>query len=138
MIYRFPEFQSLLCRGTKKSSFPISGGRTILILVLLLIPLSVFVGICASAIGMTAWPLIVPLLFVFSGFNIYLTLFISLLMDCGNALVMMRVAGQRKLMDIKLGVRLALFALLWIAAGIFVGTFFIPENEEMFRGAAGL
>jgi len=105
---------------------------------LLLIPLSVFVGICASAIGMTAWPLIVPLLFVFSGFNIYLTLFISLLMDCGNALVMMRVAGQRKLMDIKLGVRLALFALLWIAAGIFAGTFFIPENEEMFRGAAGL
>jgi len=105
---------------------------------LLLIPLSVFVGICASAIGMTAWPLIVPLLFVFSGFNIYLTLFISLLMDCGNALVMMRVAGQHKNMDIKLGVRLALFALIWIAAGILVGTFFIPANEEMFRGAAGV
>jgi uncharacterized membrane protein YfcA len=100
--------------------------------------LSAFVGFGASAIGITAWPLIVPLLFVFAGFNLYLTLFISLLMDCGNAFVMMLVAGQHRLVDVKLGLLLAAFALIWIAAGIWLGAFFIPGHEDLFRGAASL
>ena len=52
-----------------------------------LLSLSMFVGVAASAIGFTAWPLAVPVLYIIFGFDLYLTLFISLTIDCGNALV---------------------------------------------------
>lgn len=109
----------------------------ILLLILLLIPLSVFIGFAASAIGFTAWPLIVPVLFVFFGFDLYLTLFISLLVDCGNALVMVLKSYPHKLVDIKFGLMISAYTLIWIAIGIGFGATFIPQHQEMFRGAAG-
>lgn len=100
--------------------------------------LALFVGFAASAIGFTAWPLIVPLLFVFRGFDVYLTLFISLLVDGANALIMVWLGCRGRLVDVRLGLLLAGFALLWVAVGFRVGSAFIPGNEDMFRGVAGL
>ncbi|MDZ7832612.1 MAG: TSUP family transporter [Desulfobacterales bacterium] len=99
--------------------------------------MSVFTGFAASAIGFTAWPLIVPVFFVLFGFDLYLTLFISLLIDCGNALMMVLTAYPHKRVDVKFGLMMSVFAMIWIAAGIAVGTAFIPDHQEMFRGAAG-
>jgi len=112
-------------------------GVTIFLLILILIPLSVFIGFAASAIGFTAWPLIVPVLFVFFGFDLYLTLFISLLVDCGNALVMVLKSYPQGLVDVKFGLMMAAYVLIWIAIGIGLGAAFIPQHQEMFRGAAG-
>lgn len=109
-----------------------------LIPLLLLVPLSIFIGISASAIGFTAWPLVVPLLFVLCGFDLYLTLFSSLLVDCGNALVMTVIAARHRHLEIKQGVLLTVFALVWVAGGIFGGRAFIPNHGEMFRGTAGI
>lgn len=99
--------------------------------------LSLFTGIAASAIAFTAWPLVVPVLFVLFGVDIYLTIFISLLIDCGNALVMTVVAARNGRLMIRKGLGLAGFALPWIFAGILIGRTFIPQNEDYFRGSAG-
>jgi len=74
---------------------------------------------------------------VLFGFDLYLTLFISLLIDCGNALMMVLTAYPHKRVDVKFGLMMSAFALIWIAAGIALGTIFIPGHQEMFRGAAG-
>jgi uncharacterized membrane protein YfcA len=112
--------------------------NTILLLTLILVPLSLFIGIAASAIGFTAWPLIVPVLFILCGFDLYLTLFSSLLVDCGNALVMTVIATKHGQINIRRGLLLAFFALVWIAGGIFLGKTFIPGNQEFFKGSAGI
>lgn len=99
--------------------------------------MSLFTGIAASAIGFTAWPLVVPVLFVLFGVDIYLTIFISLLIDCGNALVMTVIAARNGRVLVRQGLTLAAFALPWIFAGILIGRTFIPQNEDYFRGSAG-
>lgn len=97
-----------------------------------------FIGVAASAIGFTAWPLIVPILFILCGLDLYLTLFSSLLVDCGNSLVMTLIAAKHRQIDIRRGLLLAVFALIWIAGGIAFGKAFIPGNEDFFRGSAGI
>ncbi len=82
--------------------------------------------------------MIVPILFIFCGFDLYLTLFSSLLVDCGNALVMTLIAAKHRQIDIRRGVLLAGFALVWVAGGIALGRAFIPGNEDFFRGSAGI
>lgn len=79
-----------------------------------------------------------PVLFILCGFDLYLTLFSSLLVDCGNALVMTLIASKHRQIDIRRGLLLAVFALIWIVAGILLGRSFIPGNEDFFRGSAGI
>jgi len=100
--------------------------------------LSLFIGIAASAIGFTAWPLVVPVLFILCGFDLYLTLFSSLLVDCGNALVMTVIAKKNNCLDVRRGILLGIFAVFWVVAGFAVGRVFIPGNEDLFRGSAGV
>jgi uncharacterized membrane protein YfcA len=111
--------------------------KPILIHLPALLFMSLFTGIAASVIGFTAWPLVVPVLFVLFGVDIYLTIFISLLIDCGNALVMTMIAARNGRVLLRQGVFLAAFALPWIFAGILIGRTFIPQNEDYFRGSAG-
>ncbi len=59
-------------------------------------------------------------------------------MDCGNALVMTVVAARYRQIDIRRGLLLAVFALIWIAGGLAFGKAFIPGNENFFRGSAGI
>lgn len=102
-----------------------------------LLPISLFIGFAASAIGFTAWPLVVPVLYVIFGFDLYLTLFISLLVDCGNALIITLFAVKNKRIDIKKGLIYAAIVCPVVFLGIYIGTIFIPGNREFFRGAAG-
>ena len=104
-----------------------------LFLLVVLVPLAFVIGIGASAIGVTAWFLMVPVLFVLFGFDLYLTLFISLSIDCGNALIMTVIAGQNQQLDLKQGLRLSLFASAVVILGVYLGTMFIPENKELFK-----
>jgi len=102
----------------------------------LLVPLAFLIGIGASAIGVTAWMMLVPMLYVFFGFDLYLTLFISLSVDCGNALIMAAYAWQNGQLELKTGLRLSFIAALIVLLGIYLGTSFIPENEGMFKSPA--
>ncbi len=107
-------------------------------LILICIPFSLFIGFCASAIGLTAWPLVVPLLFVLFGFDLFLALFISLLVDCCNALVKTIHASRKGMIDFNQGMKLALVACLFVFPGIYAGISFIPQNTELFKGAIGI
>ncbi|MFH2131938.1 MAG: sulfite exporter TauE/SafE family protein [bacterium] len=109
-----------------------------LLLLTVLVPLAFIVGLGASAIGMTAWMLMVPVLFVLFGFNLYLTIFISLSIDCGNALIMTIIAGQNRQLDVRQGLRLSLIAAVFAILGVFLGTTFIPQNEHLFKSPSAI
>lgn len=103
------------------------------ILLTVLCPLSFVIGIGASAIGVTAWMMLVPIMFVLFGFDLYLTIFISLLIDSCNALIMTVFAGQNNQLNMKAGLKLSVFAVAFVAVGIYLGTTFIPQNKELFK-----
>jgi len=52
-----------------------------LTLIFLAIPIGILIGLGAGVIGMTAWPLIVPLLLVFGGYPLHEVLLSSMLVD---------------------------------------------------------
>ena len=58
-------------------------------LALLAIPIGVLVGLAAGVIGLTAWPILVPLLLVFGGFPLHEVLLSSLLVDLMIAFVLL-------------------------------------------------
>ena len=105
-------------------------------LLTILLPLSFVIGIGASAIGATAWMMLVPVLFVAFGFDLYQTIFISLVVDCANALVMTIIAAEKGQLDFKIGLKLSVFASLVVCLGIYLGTAFIPENQGFFKSPA--
>lgn len=61
-----------------------------------------------------------------------------MLVDCGNALVMTLIAARHRQIDIRRGLLLAIFALIWIIGGIALGKALIPGNQDFFKGSAGI
>jgi uncharacterized membrane protein YfcA len=57
-------------------------------LTLLAVPIGVLLGLAAGVIGLTAWPILVPLLLVFGGFPLHEVLLSSLLVDLMIAVVL--------------------------------------------------
>jgi uncharacterized protein len=108
------------------------------ILLIVLMPLAFVIGIGASAIGATAWMLLLPILFVVFGFNLYLTILISLLIDCGNALIMTIIASQNQQIDVRMGLKLSLFASIFVVIGVSLGTTFIPDHQDLFKNPSSV
>lgn len=106
-------------------------------LLMTLIPMSLFIGLSASAIGYTAWSLLIPILFIIFGFDLYVTLFISLLTDSANAILMTALAARHDQIDFWQGIRFLLFACIWVILGVYLGTTFIPNHENWFKESAG-
>jgi uncharacterized membrane protein YfcA len=48
------------------------------------------------------------------------------------------IAAKHRQIDIRRGLLLAVFALIWITGGIVLGKVFIPENQDFFKGSAGI
>ncbi len=78
-----------------------------------------------------------PVLFVLFGFELYTAILLSLLIDCGNALVMTAIGIGKREIDIRRGLSLTAFAVFWILFGIYLGRSFLPQNMDLFRGSAG-
>jgi len=57
-------------------------------LIALAIPIGILIGLGAGIIGMTAWPLVVPLLLVFGGYPLHEVLLSSLLVDLMIAIIL--------------------------------------------------
>ena len=109
-----------------------------LLLLIVLLPLAFIIGIGASAIGVTAWMLLIPVLYVLFSFDLYLAIFISLSIDCANALIMTVIAYQNQQLDLKKGLQLSLFGSVFVILGVYLGTTFIPENKELFKSPSAI
>ena len=107
------------------------------IILLILIPISILVGFAASSIGYTAWSLIVPLLLVLFGFDIRIVLFISLSMDCVNALIMTRISKRINEIDLIVSRKTSTIASLSTFIGVLIGLLILLNYQGFFRGGVG-
>ncbi len=104
---------------------------------IILVPISIFIGFGASAIGFTAWPLIIPILFVLFGYNLYLAIFTSLAIDCGNALIMTAFSIKKRNVNLSESLIFVILALSCIVPAMYIGKQFIYLHENSFRGSTG-
>jgi len=104
---------------------------------LIFIPLAILIGIAAAAISFTAWNLIVPLVFIAFGFGIYESIFLSIIVDLINALILTVIYGKNKRINFRDGFLYAIPALVGAAIAFFVAQDFLEQNSSLLRGGVG-
>lgn len=107
-------------------------------LLLLAIPLGILIGVGAGIIGMTAWPLIVPLFFVFAGHPLHESLLSSIMVDLTIAVVLSGFYVKRTEVevDISFGVQLGAIAATVAILTILVSFSLLEQHSDLFKGGS--
>ncbi len=106
-------------------------------ILVLVVPLCVLIGMGAGMSGYSAWPLIVPLLYVVAGVPLFESLATSLLIDLANAAVAAPAYVRRGRADLRTAALLALWAIPAGLCGAGLAFAFAARFSELFRGSAG-
>ena len=110
------------------------------VLIYLALPIGILVGLGASVVGLTAWPLIVPLFFVFGGFSLHESLLASMCIDLILASFLSFFYKRQPDIDvdsaygIKLGLILGVIA--FIAA--IIAFPLLLQYSDLFKGGSGI
>ncbi|MFX0107264.1 MAG: TSUP family transporter [Candidatus Hodarchaeota archaeon] len=108
--------------------------------IILALPIGILVGLGAGVIGLTAWPLLVPLLFVFGGFPLHDALLSSILIDLVTAItlsifyVRRPEVGVEGVQGFKLG---GVAGFMAITAAI-IAFPLLEQFSDMFRGGSAI
>ena len=103
----------------------------------LVVPFCLLSGLGAGMSGYSAWPVVVPLLYVVAGVPLLETLVTSLLIDLANAVVAAPVYLRRGRADLRTAGLLALWAIPVALCGAGLAFAFAEQFSALFRGAAG-
>lgn len=98
------------------------------------IPLAIVIGISAACIGYTAWGIMVPLLFVGFGFNIFDAIVLSLIIDFVNSVILTTRYSKSGKVDFKQGTKWGILALISAVIAAFFAIDLLAQNEELLRG----
>lgn len=66
------------------------------VIAVVLVPLAFIIGVAASTISYTSWSIVVPLLFVGFGFDLYESLYFAIILDLVNGLVLVGNYAKKK------------------------------------------
>jgi uncharacterized membrane protein YfcA len=110
------------------------------VIIYLALPIGILVGLGASVIGLTAWPLIVPLFFVFGGFSLHESLLASMCIDLILALFLSVFYKRQSDIDVDstYGIKLGLIlgAIAFIAA--LIAFPLLLQYSDLFKGGSGI
>ncbi len=104
---------------------------------LIFLPLAIMIGVAAATIGFTAWNIFVPLAFVGMGFAIWDALFISVVVDMVDAVILTIVYSRKGKVDFRQG---GAYAVLAVVAALLAAWFtigFLPANTNLLKGGVG-
>ncbi|MGY5875536.1 MAG: sulfite exporter TauE/SafE family protein [Candidatus Thorarchaeota archaeon] len=112
----------------------------IVLLIGLAIPIGILVGLGASIIGLTAWPLIVPLFFAVGGFSLHEALLSSMVVDLILAIVLTLFYTKRTDAGVEVPYGLKMGSVAGIVAGLAVLVAFplIAQFSDVFKGGASI
>ncbi|MGY5852648.1 MAG: TSUP family transporter [Candidatus Thorarchaeota archaeon] len=112
----------------------------IVLLIILAVPIGILVGLGASIIGLTAWPLIVPLFFAVGGFSLHEALLSSMMVDLLLAIVLTIFYTKRSDEGVELQYGLKMGSVAGIVAGLAVLIAFplITQFSDIFKGGASI
>ena len=103
--------------------------------IIIFIPLALLIGIATASISFTSWTLIVPLLFVGLGFEIYDALYFAILIDLFDSLILTIFYSKRNYIDYKLVIKSVIPMLFGAICGYFVLKNKFISNAGMFKGS---
>jgi uncharacterized membrane protein YfcA len=108
------------------------------VILLLALPLGILIGLGAGIVGLTAWPIIVPLLFVIADVPLHESLLSSLLVDLAIAitLTLFYVRRPDSEVDIPLGARLGLVAGITATITAVIAFPILGQYSHLFRGGS--
>jgi uncharacterized membrane protein YfcA len=98
------------------------------------IPLAILIGIASATIGYTAWSIVVPLLFVGFGFDVFDALFVSVCTDFIDTAILTFRYAKRKKVNFRLGMIYGLPGLVAAIIGYSLTTTLLYSNQNMLRG----
>ncbi len=109
-----------------------------LTLIFLAVPIGILIGLGAGIIGMTAWPLIVPLLLVFGGYPLHEVLLSSMLVDLVIAanLSLFYLRRSEVGIDGRYGIQLGVTAGIVAAVTAFVVFPILTQYSTLFKGGS--
>ncbi len=107
-------------------------------LMLLAIPIGILIGIGAGIIGMTAWPLIVPLLLVFGGYPLHEVLVSSMIVDLVIAANLSIFYSRKDELEIDVihGIKLGVAAGIVAVTTAIVVFPILTQYSHLFRGGS--
>jgi len=108
------------------------------LILILALPIGVLIGFGAGIVGLTAWPIIVPLLFVILGVPLHESLLSSLLVDLAIAitLTLFYVQNPDSGVDTQLGSRLGLVAGVTALVTVIIAFPLLEQYSNAFRGGS--
>ncbi|NHI90443.1 MAG: sulfite exporter TauE/SafE family protein [Candidatus Thorarchaeota archaeon] len=109
-------------------------------MIILAFPIGVLVGLGAGVIGLTAWPLLVPLLLVFGGVPLHEALLSSLLVDLAIAFVLSAfyVRHQEVAIDSTYGVKLGIVAGIVALVTASLAFPILEQFSSLFEGGSSI
>jgi uncharacterized membrane protein YfcA len=110
------------------------------IMIILAFPIGVLVGLGAGVIGLTAWPLLVPLLLVFGGVPLHEALLSSLLVDLAIAFVLSAfyVRHQEVEVDSTYGAKLGIVAGIVALVTASLAFPLLEQFSSLFEGGSSI
>ncbi|MGD9395421.1 MAG: sulfite exporter TauE/SafE family protein [Candidatus Thorarchaeota archaeon] len=108
------------------------------LIIILALPIGILIGFGAGIVGLTAWPIIVPLLFVIGGIPLHESLLSSLLIDLAIA-VMLTIFYIRQSdsgVNTQLGSRLGLVAGVVAMVTVIIAFPLLEQYSDAFRGGS--
>jgi uncharacterized membrane protein YfcA len=108
------------------------------LILVLAIPIGILIGLGAGIVGLTAWPIIVPLLFVIGGVPLHESLLSSLLVDFAIALTLalFYIRHSDSGVNIQLGSRLGLVAGIVSMVTVIIAFPLLEQYSDAFRGGS--
>ncbi|MHA1645954.1 MAG: sulfite exporter TauE/SafE family protein [Promethearchaeota archaeon] len=103
--------------------------------IIIFIPLALLIGIATASISFTSWTLIVPLLYIGLGFEIYDALYFAILIDLFDSLILTIFYSKRNYIDYKLVIKSVIPMLFGAICGYFVLKNKFISNAGMFKGS---
>lgn len=101
------------------------------------IPLAMLIGIGAATISFTAWNIVVPLLFVGFGFNVFNTIGASLGVDFVNSFILTILYSRKKKINFQKGLQFGFLAIFAAITGFLFAHQFLVTNQNLLRGGVG-
>lgn len=111
--------------------------NTFLIILLLSIPIGLLIGIACGVVGYSAWPMVVPLLFVIAGVDLYEAIFASVCVDLVNSIVMTVIYKRRGEVNVKEAVKLGGTSVIGVILGALLAFAILDRFTSLFRGGVG-
>ncbi len=108
------------------------------LIVILAFPIGILIGLGAGIVGLTAWPIIVPLLFVIGGIPLHEALLSSLLVDLAIAITLTAFYLQRSDAEVnaQFGVKLGFVAGVTAMIIVIIAFPLLELYSDAFRGGS--